>query len=140
MNAVLSVQGASAPVKEVVFSKFTRLNMLLARAVIPAAVLMMFFPQLAMAAGSSGQDLMASGNTTVKATFGKDSSVVKWVVLAEVLVGAVMYMMTKTSSSGRFCHHLCIYCCGYGRRWPLTGNKTMSGDENKLKKYRFRKH
>ncbi len=33
--------------------------------------------------------------STVKATFGKDSSVVKWVVLAEVLVGAVMYMMTK---------------------------------------------
>ena len=88
MNAVLSVQGASAPVKKKsFFSKFTRL--------IPAAVLMMFFPQLAMAAGSSGQDLMASGNTTVKATFGKDSSVVKWVVLAEVLVGAVMYMMTK---------------------------------------------
>ncbi|HFU0686740.1 TPA: type IV conjugative transfer system pilin TraA [Escherichia coli] len=96
MNAVLSVQGASAPVKKKsFFSKFTRLNMLrLARAVIPAAVLMMFFPQLAMAAGSSGQDLMASGNTTVKATFGKDSSVVKF-VLAEVLVGAVMYMMTK---------------------------------------------
>ncbi|EOT5011412.1 TPA: type IV conjugative transfer system pilin TraA [Escherichia coli] len=94
MNAVLSVQGASAPVKKKsFFSKFTRLNMLrLARAVIPAAVLMMFFPQLAMAA--QGQDLMASGNTTVKATFGKDSSV-KWVVLAEVLVGAVMYMMTK---------------------------------------------
>ncbi|EBU8546139.1 type IV conjugative transfer system pilin TraA, partial [Salmonella enterica subsp. enterica serovar Agama] len=106
MDAVLSVQGASAPVRnKSFFSKFTRLkkyfsfrpsrlNMLrLARAVIPAAVLMMFFPQLAMAA--QGQDLMASGNTTVKATFGKDSSVVKWVVLAEVLVGAVMYMMTK---------------------------------------------
>lgn len=95
MDAVLSVQGASAPVKKKsFFSKFTRLNMLrLVRAVLPAAVLMMFFPQLAMAAGS--QDLMASGNSTVKATFGKDSSVVKWVVLAEVLVGAVMYMMTK---------------------------------------------
>ena len=95
MNTVLSVLGASAPVKKKsFFSKFTRLNMLrLARAVIPAAVLMMFFPHLAMAA--QGQDLMASGNTTVKATFGKDSSVVKWVVLAEVLVGAVMYMMTK---------------------------------------------
>ncbi|MEM0775977.1 type IV conjugative transfer system pilin TraA [Escherichia coli] len=95
MDAFLSVQGASAPVKKKsFFSKFTRLNMLrLARAVIPAAVLMMFFPHLAMAA--QGQDLMASGNTTVKATFGKDSSVVKWVVLAEVLVGAVMYMMTK---------------------------------------------
>ncbi|EFL4154612.1 type IV conjugative transfer system pilin TraA [Escherichia coli] len=95
MNAVLSVQGASAPVKKKsFFSKFTRLNMLrLVRAVIPVAVLMMFFPQLAMAA--QGQDLMQSGNSTVKATFGKDSSVVKWVVLAEVLVGAVMYMMTK---------------------------------------------
>uniref|UniRef100_UPI003075D61B type IV conjugative transfer system pilin TraA n=1 Tax=Escherichia coli TaxID=562 RepID=UPI003075D61B len=95
MNTVLSVQGASAPVeKKSSFSKFTRLNMLrLVRAVLPAAVLMMFFPQLAMASGSQG--LMASGNSTVKATFGKDSSVVKWVVLAEVLVGAVMYMMTK---------------------------------------------
>ncbi|EHQ9107515.1 conjugal transfer protein TraA, partial [Escherichia coli] len=52
MDAVLSVQGASAPVKKKsFFSKFTRLNMLrLARAVLPAAVLMMFFPQLAMAA------------------------------------------------------------------------------------------
>ncbi|ELR0533346.1 type IV conjugative transfer system pilin TraA [Escherichia coli] len=95
MDAVLSVQGASAPVKKKsFFSKFTRLNMLrLARAVLPVAVLMLFFPQLAMASG--GQDLMAKGNATVKATFGKDSSIVKWVVLAEVLVGAVMYMMTK---------------------------------------------
>ncbi|HFN7630135.1 TPA: type IV conjugative transfer system pilin TraA [Escherichia coli] len=81
MNTVLSVQGASAPVKKKsFFSKFTRLNMLrLARAVIPAAVLMMFFPHLAMAAQGAGQDLMQSGNSTVKATFGKDSSVVKWV-------------------------------------------------------------
>ena len=67
MNAVLSVQGASAPVKKKsFFSKFTRLNMLrLARAVIPAAVLMMFFPQLALAAQGAGQDLMQSGNSTV---------------------------------------------------------------------------
>lgn len=39
MNAVLSVQGASAPVEKTsFFSKFTRLNMLrLVRAVIPVA-------------------------------------------------------------------------------------------------------
>lgn len=61
---------------------------------------MFFFPQLAMAAGGS-QDLMASGNGTVKATFGKDSSAVKWVILAEVLVGAVMYMMTKNVKFSR---------------------------------------
>lgn len=97
MNTVLSVQGASAPVeKKSFFSKFTRLNMLrLARAVIPVAVLMMLFPELAMASVGQGTDLMAKGNDTVKATFGKDSSIVKWVILAEVLVGAVMYMMTK---------------------------------------------
>ncbi|HAK0381751.1 TPA: type IV conjugative transfer system pilin TraA [Salmonella enterica] len=96
MSAILSVQGASAPVKKKsFFSTFTRLNLLkLARAVIPAAVLMFFFPQLAMASGGA-QDLMATGNGTVKATFGKDSSAVKWVILAEVLVGAVMYMTTK---------------------------------------------
>ena len=83
MNTVLSVQGASAPVeKKSFFSKFTCLNMLrLVRAVIPVAVLMMLFPELAMAAGKG--DLMAKGQETVKATFGK------------VLVGAVMYMMTK---------------------------------------------
>ncbi len=67
----------------------------LVRAVIPVAVLMMLFPELAMASAGKGTDLMAKGNDTVKATFGKDSSIVKWVVLAEVLVGAVMY------SSGR---------------------------------------
>lgn len=95
MNTVLSVQGASAPVeKKSFFSKFTCLNMLrLVRTVIPVAVLMMLFPELAMAAGKG--DLMAKGQETVKATFGKNSSIVKWIVLAEVLVGAVMYMMTK---------------------------------------------
>lgn len=95
MNTTLSVQGTSAPIKKK-WSFFSKLNLLrLVRAVIPAAVLMMFFPQLALAAGGGGTDLMASGNSTVKATFGKDSSAVKWVILAEVLVGAVMYMMTK---------------------------------------------
>ncbi|EHX7969514.1 type IV conjugative transfer system pilin TraA, partial [Escherichia coli] len=93
MNTSVSVPGAFVPVKKK-SSFFSKLNLLrLVRAVIPAAVLMMFFPQMALAAG--GQDLMQSGNDTVKATFGKDSSIVKWVVLAEVLVGAVMYMMTK---------------------------------------------
>ncbi|EIH05577.1 type IV conjugative transfer system pilin TraA, partial [Escherichia coli] len=72
MNTSVSVPGAFAPVKKK-SSFFSKLNLLrLVRAVIPAAVLMMFFPQMALAAG--GQDLMQSGNDTVKATFGKDSS------------------------------------------------------------------
>ena len=104
MNTVLSVQGASAPVeKKSFFSKFTCLNMLrLVRAVIPVAVLMMLFPELAMAAGKG--DLMAKGQETVKATFGKNSSIVKWIVLAEVLVGACSpNVWRKASLSGLRC-------------------------------------
>ncbi|EKB5322717.1 conjugal transfer protein TraA, partial [Salmonella enterica] len=83
MSAVLGVQDTSVSVnKKSFFSKFTRLGLLnIVRAAIPAAVLLFFFPQLAMAGGGA-TDLMASGNTTVKATFGKDSSAVKWVILA----------------------------------------------------------
>jgi len=61
---------------------------------LPVATVAAFFPETVFAAGA-GRDLMSSGDDTVKGTFGKDSSVVKWVILAEVLVGAVMYMTTK---------------------------------------------
>ncbi|OSK93962.1 protein TraL, partial [Escherichia coli H386] len=43
----------------------------------------------------------------------------------------------KHQVPGRLCHTLCIYCSRYVCCRILTGNKTMSGDENKLKKYRF---
>lgn len=79
-------------------SMFSRVKMLkLVRALIPFAALAFFFPELALAAGggSSAKDLMSSGDGTVKATFGRDSSVVKWIILAEVIVGGVMYMTTK---------------------------------------------
>ncbi|MTC74214.1 type IV conjugative transfer system pilin TraA [Providencia sp. wls1919] len=66
-----------------------------AKVLVPLAALMFAFPELATAAGA-GKDLMASGDATVKQTFGSNSSVVKWVVLAEVIVGAIMYMMTKS--------------------------------------------
>ncbi len=47
-------------------------------------------------ATTTATDLMKSGDATVKGTFGKQSSVVKWVVLAEVVAeSGIMYMMTK---------------------------------------------
>jgi type IV conjugative transfer system pilin TraA len=61
--------------------------------VLPVAALAAFFPDAAMA--TTATDLMKSGDATVKGTFGKSSSVVKWVVLAEVVAGGIMYMMTK---------------------------------------------
>ncbi|EFB8828780.1 conjugal transfer protein TraN [Escherichia coli] len=129
MNAVLSVQGASAPVKKKsFFSKFTRLNMLrLVRAVLPAAVLMMFFPQLAMASGS--QDLMASGNSTVKATFGKDSSVVKWVVRA--FTGQAKFC--KKAAAG---YSNCCKDSGWGQDIGLA---KCSSDEKALAKAKSNK-
>ncbi|WP_049107149.1 type IV conjugative transfer system pilin TraA, partial [Klebsiella michiganensis] len=60
---------------------------------LPVAAVAAFFPDVAMATTTT--DLMKSGDTTVKGTFGKSSSVVKWVVLAEVIAGGIMYMMTK---------------------------------------------
>lgn len=75
--------------------KFSKISLLKAlKVALPVATLAAFFPETVLAAGA-GRDLMSSGDETVKETFGKDSSVVKWVILAEVLVGAVMYMTTK---------------------------------------------
>lgn len=96
MNAVSSVQGIAVPEKSKpsflsrVFSKKTALKTL--KYALPAVAVAALFPQVAMATAT---DLMKSGDTTVKGTFGKSSSVVKWVVLAEVIVGAIMYMTTK---------------------------------------------
>lgn len=97
MNAVLSIQGntfceeTKPSFLSRVFNKKSALKV--TKAVLPVAALAAFFPDVAMATTTT--DLMKSGDATVKGTFGKQSSVVKWVVLAEVVAGAVMYMMTK---------------------------------------------
>lgn len=97
MNAVLGVQGFSLPEENKpslmsrLFCKKTALKV--AKVALPLAAVAAFFPEVAMATTST--DLMKSGDTTVKGTFGKSSSVVKWVVLAEVIAGGIMYMMTK---------------------------------------------
>lgn len=96
MNAVLSVQGTAVSEETKpsflsrVFSKKTALKTL--KYALPAVAVAALFPQAAMATAT---DLMKSGDTTVKGTFGKSSSVVKWVVLAEVIAGGIIYMMTK---------------------------------------------
>ncbi|MGE0968595.1 type IV conjugative transfer system pilin TraA (plasmid) [Klebsiella sp. WOUb02] len=98
MNAVSGVQGIALPEENKpslmsrMFRKQTALKV--AKVVLPVGALAAFFPDVAMATTTT-TDLMKSGDTTVKGTFGKSSSVVKWVVLAEVVAGAIMYMMTK---------------------------------------------
>ncbi len=98
MNAVLSVQGSAVPEKTKpsflsrVFNKKKALKV--AKVALPVAAVAAFFPDAAMAT-TTATDLMKSGDATVKGTFGKQSSVVKWVVLAEVVAGGIMYMMTK---------------------------------------------
>lgn len=76
--------------------KFSKVGVLKAlKFALPVVALAAFFPEMALASSTKSKDLMAAGNETVKDTFGKDSSVVKWVILAEVIVGAIMYMTTK---------------------------------------------
>ena len=87
MNAVLSVQGSAVPEKTKpsfmsrVFNKKKALKV--AKVALPVAAVAAFFPDAAMAT-TTATDLMKSGDATVKGTFGKQSSVVKWVVLANV--------------------------------------------------------
>nr|WP_159202772.1 type IV conjugative transfer system pilin TraA [Klebsiella pneumoniae] len=75
-----------------VFNKKKALKV--AKVALPVAAVAAFFPDAAMAT-TTATDLMKPGDATVKGTFGKQSSVVKWVVLAEVVAGGIMYMMTK---------------------------------------------
>ena len=96
MNASLSAQGSSVAQRQgfslrKLFSRQRVVNFL--KVILPFAVLASFFPELALAAG--GKDMLQSGDADVKATAGSGSTMVKWIVLVEVLVGAVMYMATK---------------------------------------------
>lgn len=43
----------------------------------------------------AADDLLASGNDTVKATIGKDSSLIKWALMFEVIAGVWLYIKTK---------------------------------------------
>ncbi|MFT2793697.1 type IV conjugative transfer system pilin TraA [Serratia sp. T13T92] len=92
MTEVSVMNATPAPAAKKKFSKVGVLKAL--KFGLPIAAVSAFFPETVMAAGA-GKDLMASGDDTVKGTFGSGSSMVKWVILAEVLVGAVMYMTTK---------------------------------------------
>lgn len=92
MTETSEMNAAPAPAAKKKFSKIGLLKAL--KFALPIAAVSAFFPETVMAAGA-GKDLMASGDGTVKSTFGSNSSVVKWVILAEVLVGGVMYMTTK---------------------------------------------
>lgn len=91
MTEISVMNAAPAPAAKKKFSKVGVLKAL--KFGLPIAAVSAFFPETVMA--EAGKDLMASGDGTVKSTFGSGSSVVKWVILAEVLVGAVMYMTTK---------------------------------------------
>jgi type IV conjugative transfer system pilin TraA len=50
---------------------------------------------LSAATPAVADDLLASGQQTVTDTFGADSSIAIWIVLAEVIVGVISYIRTK---------------------------------------------
>lgn len=57
-----------------------------------AFLLSLGFIGLAQAAGG---DLLSAAADPVKSTFGSDSTFAKWLILAEVIVGVIMYIRTK---------------------------------------------
>lgn len=59
---------------------------------LPLFVLLSYTGVVSAAAGS---DLMQAGQATVTGTFGAGSSIAKWIILAEVIVGIITYIKTK---------------------------------------------
>ncbi|AUQ43894.1 type IV conjugative transfer system pilin TraA [Yersinia ruckeri] len=61
--------------------------------------MMVFFLPLFVLLSYTGlvraDDLMAAGQETVTGTFGAGSSIAKWIILAEVIVGIITYIKTK---------------------------------------------
>ncbi|BEL97558.1 type IV conjugative transfer system pilin TraA [Serratia ureilytica] len=98
MNASLSAQGPSVAQRQgfslrQLFSRQRVVNFL--KLVLPFAVLTALFPQLALAAGASG-DLLKTGDDTVKQTAGSGSTMYKWIILGEVLTGLCLYVFTHS--------------------------------------------
>lgn len=50
---------------------------------------------LVMAHGCLAADLLQPGDTTVKDTFGQDSSLMTWLLIGEVVTGILAYVITK---------------------------------------------
>ncbi|MFK3662767.1 type IV conjugative transfer system pilin TraA [Scandinavium sp. NPDC088450] len=47
-------------------------------------------------AHASGTDLLSSQNTTVNATFGSDSSIVKWFYIGEIVIALFTYIKVRS--------------------------------------------
>ncbi|UJD92292.1 type IV conjugative transfer system pilin TraA (plasmid) [Rahnella aquatilis] len=89
----LSIKAKGISVFKKVKSTFSEINQArkVAGGIIPAIAAMLFCSN----AFAEGKDLMAPGKETVSATFGADSSIAKWIILAEVIVGIITYIKTK---------------------------------------------
>jgi len=88
----LSIKAKGASVFKKAKNKISEMNQARKNAggIIPALAVMMLYSGNAMA-----DDLMAAGQETVTGTFGADSSIAKWIILAEVIVGIITYIKTK---------------------------------------------
>lgn len=88
----LSIKAKGISVFKKVKSAFTEMNQArkAAGGVIPAIAALMFFSGNALA-----DDLMAAGKETVTDTFGANSAIATWIILAEVIVGIITYIKTK---------------------------------------------
>lgn len=61
--------------------------------IIGSLALALLFSKLAHATGT---DLLSSQNSTVNATFGADSSMVKWFYIAEILIGLFTFIKVRS--------------------------------------------
>lgn len=87
MTVVVNNTPSLFSIKNRVFSKkiFHAINMLA----------LCFLVTLAITQCCWADDLLKPGNAAVQDTFGKDSSIMTWLLIGEVVTGIVMYVSTK---------------------------------------------
>ena len=88
----LSIKAKGISVFKKVKSTFSEINKArkVAGGIIPAIAVLMLCSN-----NSFAEDLMAAGKETVNDTFGLDSAIAKWIILAEVIVGIITCIKTK---------------------------------------------
>lgn len=59
------------------------------------ALITVLFAALVFSTAAHAEDLLASGDKIIKDTIGQSSKLMTWIYLAEVVVGAAMYLKTK---------------------------------------------
>lgn len=90
MEVVMSHRGIFSAVKQKVFRRE------MAHVLVMTLLACALFLVLQHEAAGAAKDLLKPGDDAVKATFGQDSSLMKWLLIGEVVIAIATYIGTRS--------------------------------------------